>query len=56
VRASPLTLAAGQSEGVLELAFGRRPGPFTAPLVVRASLATGEGPVTAEAKVEVVGD
>jgi hypothetical protein len=39
---------------VLLLNFAERSGPFNAPVVVRASLTTAEGPVTAEAKVEIV--
>ena len=39
---------------MLVLSFGRAVGPVNVPLVVRASLATSEGPVTAEARVEVV--
>jgi hypothetical protein len=51
--AEPLVVPAEQTRGVLVLHFGRAPGPFTMPVVVRASLAAASGPVTAEARVEV---
>jgi hypothetical protein len=52
--AEPLVIPADQARGVLVLRFGSAPGPFTMPAVVRASLTAASGPVTAEARVEVV--
>jgi hypothetical protein len=54
--AEPLIILADQSRGVLILRFGSSPGPFTAPAIVRAILVAASGPVTAEARVEVVLD
>jgi hypothetical protein len=38
----------------LNLRCGGSPGPFTMPVLVRATLTAAAGPATAEAKVEVV--
>jgi hypothetical protein len=54
--AERLTIPADQSGGVLKLRCGAAPGPFTLPVVVRATLATLTGPVTAEARLEVVAE
>jgi hypothetical protein len=56
VSARPLTLAAGATAGTLTVEFASRPGPFNQPVVVRATLSTPAGPVTAEAKVELVSE
>jgi hypothetical protein len=52
--AEPLVIPAAESRGVLAICCGRSPGPFTMPVVIRATLTAASGPVTAEAKVEVV--
>ena len=51
---APLTLAAGSTKGTLTLAFAARMGPFNQPVVVRATLTTPQGPVTAETPLELV--
>jgi hypothetical protein len=57
VRAEPLTIAANQSRGVLNLRFvGERLGPFNQPGVVRATIQDASGPVTAEATLDLVGE
>lgn len=56
VTVKPLILAASSTTGELALTFAGKAGPFNAPLVVRASLRTSEGAVTAEAKLEVVAE
>jgi hypothetical protein len=52
--AEPLLIPATQSRGVLTLRCGSSPGPFAMPVLLRATLAAAAGPVTAEAKVDVV--
>jgi hypothetical protein len=52
--AAPLTLWAEQAAGNLALKFASEAGPFNMPIVVRATLLGLSGPVTAEAKLEVV--
>jgi hypothetical protein len=54
VSAPAATVAADSSRGALLLTFGDRPGPFTQPIVIRATLMTAQGAVTAEAILEVV--
>jgi hypothetical protein len=54
VKAEALILPAGATEGTLTLRFEGQAGPFTMPAVVRATLDSGEGPVTAETKLELV--
>jgi hypothetical protein len=52
--AEPVVVPPEQSRATLGLRFAGDPGPFNLPLVVRATLTTAAGPVTAETKVEVV--
>lgn len=54
VTAAKLVVAADKSEGELVLTFAPDAGPFNVPLVVRATVTTETGPVTAETKVEAV--
>jgi hypothetical protein len=55
VRAEPVVIPADRSDGTLKMHFGRGAlGPFNAPLLLRAALATKDGPAVAEAKLEVV--
>jgi hypothetical protein len=56
VSAAAVVVPAGERGGALAVRFAARPGPFAAPLVVRATLATAGGPVTAEAKLEVTAE
>jgi hypothetical protein len=52
--AAPVTIGAGLTAGNLVLRFTTEAGPFNMPMVVRATLREPSGPVTAEAKVEIV--
>ncbi len=53
-QARPVNLNAREDSGVLQLEFSERPGPFTMPLIIRATT-TGPGdPHHAEAKLELV--
>jgi hypothetical protein len=54
VQAAKLVVPADKSEGDLVLTFAPDAGPFNAPLLLRATVATDSGPVTAESKVEAV--
>jgi hypothetical protein len=55
VTVDPLRIPADQSRGTLTLRFATGTcGPFTAPLVLRATLADASGPVIAETKLEIV--
>ncbi|MCI0702407.1 MAG: hypothetical protein L0241_15095 [Planctomycetia bacterium] len=54
VSVSKLVVAADSDTGELVLKFESDTGPFNMPLVVRATISTDTGPVTAETKVEVV--
>jgi hypothetical protein len=54
VTAVPLVIAADADAGELVLKFAKDPGPFNAPLILRATVQTKSTPVTAETKVEVV--
>jgi hypothetical protein len=57
VRAEPLTLAAGESKGVLKVHFDKGPlGPFNLLAVVRATLSGSGGPAVAETKLEFVAE
>jgi hypothetical protein len=38
----------------MNVSFAAAPGPFTAPLIVRATLTTPAGPIIAEAPLEAV--
>lgn len=52
--AGAVEVPAAQSTGTLMLRFaGDKPGPFNAPLIVRATLTGTSGPITAEAKLDV---
>jgi hypothetical protein len=52
VTAVPAVIPAEQSEGTVALTFAASPGPFTAPLVLRATLTAPSGPITAETTIE----
>jgi hypothetical protein len=55
VTAEPVVLAAEASRGTFTLRFASEPlGPFNMPLVLRATLPDASGPMTAEAKLELV--
>ena len=54
VTVAKLVVAADKSEGELVLKFAPDAGPFNVPFLVRATVATDRGPVTAETKVDVV--
>ena len=54
VEATPLVLAADQSQGKLRLRFGQDPGPLNISIVVRATAMDGEDPIVAECKIELV--
>lgn len=55
VEAEALTIPAEQSRGVLTLRFGSaRLGPFNQPAVIRVTLTDAEGPITAEAQLDLV--
>jgi hypothetical protein len=54
VTAAPVTVPADQESGELTMAFGDAPGPFTAPLVIRATADRAGDPLVAEASVELV--
>jgi hypothetical protein len=54
VRAEALVVAADKSDGELVLVFAPDAGPFNVPLLLRASVTTEKGPVTAETKVDAV--
>ena len=55
VSAKPLTIGAGQSKGVVEVRFAEGVGKASIAVVVRATLKSADGEVTAEAGVELVG-
>jgi hypothetical protein len=52
--AAPLMIAAEQTSGNFVLTFGPEAGPFNMPMVLRATLKELSGPVTAQAKLEIV--
>jgi hypothetical protein len=54
VKAAKLVVPADKSDGELVLTFAPDAGPFNVPLLLRATVTTDRGPVTAEAKVEAV--
>jgi hypothetical protein len=54
VTAARLVVAADKSDAELVLTFAPNAGPFNVPLLVRATVTTEKGPVTAETRVEVV--
>ncbi len=54
VTVARLVVAADKSEGELVLTFAKDAGPFNVPLVIKATVMTESGPVTAETKVEAV--
>jgi len=54
VTAARLVVPADKSEAELVLRFAPDAGPFNVPLVLKATVATDRGPVTAEAKVDAV--
>jgi hypothetical protein len=56
VKAEALVIPAPRSAGMLTLRFGAAPGPFNVPLLLRATLATAAGPVTAETKIDVAAE
>ncbi len=54
VAATKLVVPADKSEGELIVKFAPDAGPFNVPLLLRATVTTDRGPVTAETKVEAV--
>jgi hypothetical protein len=55
VVAPAVTIPADQSKGTLMIRFeGEKPGPFNAALIIRATLASKNGPVTAEVRIDAV--
>jgi hypothetical protein len=54
VSAGKLVLPADRADGEFVLKFAPDAGPFNVPLVLRATVVTDRGPVTAETKVEAV--
>jgi hypothetical protein len=52
----PVEIGADQSEGVVTITFAAAPGPFTAPLLLRATLTAPAGPITAEMTVEAASE
>ncbi len=54
VTAAKLVVPADKSDAELVLAFAPGAGPFNVPLVLRATVTTPTGPVTAETKVDAV--
>ena len=50
----PLNLSARENSGVLQLEFSERTGPFTMPLIIRATTTGPSDPHHAEAKLELV--
>ncbi len=54
VTAKGTEIPADQEHGELELVFGATPGPFTMPLVIRATARRGDDPLVAEATLELV--
>jgi hypothetical protein len=54
VTVAKLVVAADKSDGELVLTFAPDAGPFNVPLVLKATVTTPMGPVTAETKVDVV--
>ena len=54
VSAMAVTVPANQETGELVLAFGDSPGPFTSPLLIRATAQRGGDPLVAEASLELV--
>ncbi len=54
VSAQPITIPTDQAKGELAVRFDAgRPGPFNAPLTIRATLSSKTGPITAEWHLEV---
>jgi hypothetical protein len=54
VTAAAVTIPPGQERGTLTVRFAEGAGPFTMPLLLRATLDGASGPVIAETSVEVV--
>ncbi|MBN9121420.1 MAG: hypothetical protein J0I06_20090 [Planctomycetes bacterium] len=54
VSAAKLVVPADRTDGELVLTFAPDAGPFNVPLVLKATVPTDRGPVTAETKVEAV--
>jgi hypothetical protein len=54
VTAAKLVVPADRGDGELVLTFTPDAGPFNVPLVLRATVSTPKGPVTAETKVDAV--
>ncbi len=54
VTAAKLVVAADKSDAELVLTFAADAGPFNVPLLLKATVTTPTGPVTAETKVDVV--
>lgn len=54
VSAKTVEIPADQEQGELELVYGAAPGPFTMPLVIRATARRGDDPLVAEATLELV--
>jgi hypothetical protein len=56
VAADPVEVAPGQEKATLVLRFGKSPGPFNMPLLLRATAVQGNNPFVGEAPLEVVLD
>lgn len=55
VNAEPTTIAGDKDSGTLTLSFSDSPGPFNAPVTIRATTTSNNDPVIAETKIEIVG-
>lgn len=54
VSATPVEVASESDIGELVVVYGSRPGPFTMPVVIRATARRGDDPLVAEATLELV--
>ncbi len=54
VSVPPLEWGPDTEEGELTLVYGAQPGPFTMPVIIRATARRGDDPIVAEAPLELV--
>lgn len=54
IAADPVEVAPAQSRAVLVLRFGKTPGPFNMPLLLRATALQGTSPLVGESPIEIV--
>lgn len=54
IAADPVEVLPGQSRAVLVLRFGKSPGPFNMPLLLRGTALQGNSPLVGESPLEVV--